>query len=139
VLFVLLTFVAFFIFEFLTQLRVHPIQYGLVGLAIAIFFLLLLALSEHISFGIAYLVAGLACVALIGYYLRHVLGGWVRGAGFAAMLATLYATLYGLLLSEDNAMVLGAGLLFVILAAIMVLTRKFDWYRLAATLPPSSR
>ena len=139
VLFVLLTFVAFFIFEFLTQLRVHPIQYGLVGLAIAIFFLLLLALSEHISFGIAYLVAGFACVALIGYYLRHVLGGWVRGAGFAAMLATLYATLYGLLLSEDNAMVLGAGLLFVILAAIMVLTRKFDWYRLAATLPASSR
>jgi inner membrane protein len=55
------------------------------------------------------------------------------------MLATLYATLYGLLLSEDNAMVLGAGLLFVILAAIMVLTRKFDWYRLAATLPASSR
>jgi inner membrane protein len=139
VLFVLLTFVAFFIFEFLTQLRVHPIQYGLVGLAIAIFFLLLLALSEHISFGIAYLVAGFACVALTGYYLRHVLGGWVRGAGFAAMLATLYATLYGLLLSEDNAMVLGAGLLFVILAAIMVLTRKFDWYRLAATLPASSK
>ena len=57
----------------------------------------------------------------------------------AAMLGTLYATLYGLLISEDNAMVLGAGLLFVILAAIMLLTRKFDWYRLAATMPASSR
>lgn len=132
VLFVLLTFVAFFMFEFLKQLRIHPIQYGLVGLAIAIFFLLLLALSEHIAFGTAYVVAAVACVTLIGYYLRHVLGGWARGAGFAGLLGTLYAALYGLLISEDNAMVLGAGLLFVILAAIMVLTRNVDWYRAAA-------
>lgn len=132
VLFVLLTFVAFFMFEFLKQLRIHPIQYGLVGLAIAIFFLLLLALSERIAFGTAYLVAAVACVALIGYYLRHVLGGWAHGAGFAGLLGTLYAALYGLLISEDNAMVLGAGLLFVILAAIMVLTRKVDWYQAAS-------
>jgi inner membrane protein len=137
VLFVLLTFVAFFMFEFLKQLRIHPIQYGLVGLAIAIFFLLLLALSERIPFGMAYAVAAIACIALIGYYLGHVLGGWARGAGFAGMLGTLYAALYGLLISEDNAMVLGAGLLFLILAAIMVLTRKVDWYRAAATLPPA--
>ncbi len=132
VLFVLLTFVAFFMFEFLKQLRIHPIQYGLVGLAIAIFFLLLLALSERIAFGAAYLAAAVACVTLIGYYLRHVLGGWARGAGFAGLLGTLYAALYGLLVSEDNAMVLGAGLLFVILAAIMVLTRKVDWYQAAS-------
>ena len=132
VLFVLLTFVAFFMFEFLKQLRIHPIQYGLVGLAIAIFFLLLLALSERIAFGAAYLAAAVACVTLIGYYLRHVLGGWARGAGFAGLLGTLYAALYGLLISEDNAMVLGAGLLFVILAAIMVLTRKVDWYQAAS-------
>jgi inner membrane protein len=132
VLFVLLTFVAFFMFEFLKQLRIHPIQYVLVGLAIAIFFLLLLALSERIAFGAAYLVAAVACVTLIGYYLRHVLGGWARGAGFAGLLGTLYAALYGLLISEDNAMVLGAGLLFVILAAIMVLTRKVDWYQAAS-------
>ena len=71
----------------------------------------------------------MACVALIGHYLAHVLGGWKRGVGFSAMLATLYAALYGLLISEDNAMVLGAGLLFVVLATIMVLTRKVDWYR----------
>ena len=129
VLFVLLTFAAFFVFELLRRLRIHPVQYGLVGLAISIFFLLLLALSERIAFGIAYLVAAVACVGLIGYYLGHVLGGWLRGAGFAAMLATLYAALYGLLISEDNAMVLGAGLLFLVLAAIMVLTRRIDWYQ----------
>lgn len=129
VLFVLVTFAAFSMFEFLKQLRIHPVQYGLVGLAVAIFFLLLLALSERIAFGVAYLVAAIACVGLIGYYLGHVLGGWVRGGGFAGLLGTLYAALYGLLISEDNAMLLGAGLLFLILAGIMVWTRKVDWYR----------
>lgn len=133
VLFVLLTFVAFFMFEFLKQLRIHPIQYGLVGLAIALFFLLLLALSERIPFGIAYVLASFACVALIGYYLGHVLGGRARGIAFAGMLGALYAALYALLVSEDNAMLLGAGLLFLILSAIMVLTRKVDWYRATAT------
>lgn len=130
ILFVLLTFVGFFMFELIKQLRIHPIQYGLVGLALAIFFLLLVALSERIAFGLAYLVASSACIGLLGYYVSHVLRSWLRGLGFATMIATLYAVLYGLLISEDNAMVLGAGLLFLILAAIMVITRKVDWYGL---------
>ncbi len=130
-LFVALTFVGFFMFELLKQLRIHPVQYGLVGLALAIFFLLLVSLSEHVEFGWAYLVASVACIGLLGFYLSAVLRSALRGLGFAAMLATLYAALYGLLVSEDNALVLGAGLLFVILAAVMVLTRKVDWYRLS--------
>ncbi len=132
ILFVLLTFVGFFMFELIRQLRIHPIQYGLVGLALAIFFLLLVSLSEHLAFGLAYLVASLACIGLLGFYLSHVLRSRARGIGFAAMLATLYAALYGLLVSEDNALVLGAGLLFLILAAIMVVTRRIDWYQLSA-------
>lgn len=132
-LFVVLTFVGFFMFELIKQLRIHPIQYALVGLALAIFFLLLVSLSEHIDFGWAYLAASIACIGLLGFYLSAVLHSVLRGLGFAAMLATLYAALYGLLVSEDNALVLGAGLLFVILSAIMVLTRKVDWYRLSAT------
>jgi inner membrane protein len=131
-LFVALTFVGFFMFELIKQLRIHPIQYGLVGLALAIFFLLLVSLSEHIEFGWAYLAASVACIGLLGFYLSAVLHSVLRGLGFATMLATLYAALYGLLVSEDNALVLGAGLLFVILAAIMVLTRKVDWYRIPA-------
>jgi inner membrane protein len=130
VLFVVLTFVGFFMFELVKQLPIHPIQYGLVGLALVIFFLLLVSLSEHVAFGIAYLAASLACIGLIGFYLSAVLRSAVRGAGFAAMLGLLYAALYGLLISEDNALVLGAGLLFVILAGIMVVTRHVDWYRL---------
>lgn len=137
ILFVLLTFVGFFMFELIKQLRIHPIQYGLVGLALAIFFLLLVALSEHIAFGWAYLAASAACIGLLGYYVSHVLRSWSRGLGFAAMLSTLYAALYGLLISEDNAMVLGAGLLFLILAAIMIVTRKVDWYSVGAAVAPT--
>ena len=134
-LFVLLTFVGFFMFELIKQLPIHPIQYGLVGLALAIFFLLLLSLSEHIAFAWAYLVASIACIGLLGFYLSHVLRSRARGLGFAAMLATLYAALYGLLVSEDNALVLGSGMLFLILAAIMVVTRKVDWYALGGRRP----
>ncbi len=128
ILFIALTFAAFFLFELLKDLRIHPLQYGLVGMAIALFFLLLVSLSEHIAFAHAYLVAAGACVILIGYYLAHVLGAWRRGLAFAAKLALLYAVLYGLLLSEDNALMLGSLLLFCALAAIMVLTRRVDWY-----------
>jgi inner membrane protein len=131
-LFVLLTFLGFFMFELLRQLPVHPIQYGLVGLALAIFFLLLVSLSEHVEFAVAYVISSVACIGLIGVYLGAVLRSAVRGAWFGAMLALLYAALYGLLVSEDNALVLGACLLFVILAAIMLATRKLDWYQLAA-------
>lgn len=130
-LFVLLTFTGFFLFETLRRLPIHPIQYGLVGLALAIFFLLLLSLSERIAFGWAYLAAALACLGLIGFYLAHVLRSAPRGAGFAGALGLLYAALYGLLVSEDNALALGAGLLFALLAAVMVATRKVDWYQVA--------
>ncbi|MEH6422018.1 cell envelope integrity protein CreD [Pseudomonas sp. CGJS7] len=134
-LFVLLTFVGFFMFELIKQLRIHPIQYGLVGLALAIFFLLLVSLSEHMDFGLSYLIASIACIGLLVFYLSAVLGGLARALGFGAMLVTLYGALYGLLISEDNALVLGAGLLFIILATIMVVTRKVDWYQLGGGAP----
>jgi inner membrane protein len=97
VLFVLLTFVGFFMYELLRQLPIHPIQYGLVGLALAIFFLLLVSLSEHIEFAWAYLVSSAACIGLLGFYLSAVLRSTARGTGVAAMLAQRYAALYGLL------------------------------------------
>jgi inner membrane protein len=130
VLFVALTFVGFFMFELIKRLPIHPIQYGLVGLALAIFFLLLVSLSEHIDFWKAYLVASAACIGLLGFYLTAVLRSVARGLGFAAMLTVLYGALYGLLVSEDNALVLGSLLLFAILAAVMTLTRRIDWYAL---------
>ncbi|QNA90221.1 cell envelope integrity protein CreD [Massilia sp. Dwa41.01b] len=129
-LFVALTFAAFFMFEILKTLPIHPVQYLLVGLALALFFLLLIALSEHIAFWQAYLVASAACIVLISYYLSAVLADWRRGVGFACGLTALYGSLYGLLVSENNALVLGSLLLFAILGAIMVATRKVNWYQI---------
>ena len=106
----------------------------LVGLALAVFFLLLIALSEHIAFGLAYAFATTGCVALLAAYLSAALHGWRRGAGFAGMIAALYAALYGLLVSEDNALLLGALLVFCLLAAAMLLTRKVDWYAVRTPL-----
>ena len=136
ILFVLLTFVACFMFELLKRIAIHPIQYGLVGLALAIFFLLLLSLSEHMRFLYAYLLAAGACIGLLGTYLSAVLHSQARGWGFAAGLTLLYGALYGLLVSEDNALVLGSLMLFAILATLMLATRRIDWYAPVATPEP---
>ncbi|MDU3888085.1 MAG: inner membrane CreD family protein, partial [Serratia liquefaciens] len=101
------------------------------GAALVLFYLILLAFSEHFGFATAYLLASLACSGLIAFYLSAVLRGRLRGTLFAASLLMLYGVLYLLLQSEDNALVLGAGLLFAILAGIMLLTRKLDWYQVA--------
>ncbi len=132
ILFVVLTFTGFLLFELVRQLRIHPLQYLMVGLALAIFFLLLVSLSEHIAFWKAYLVSTLACIGLQAVYLAHVLGRWTRGLGFAALLGLLYGALYGLLVSEDNALLMGSLLLFGLLALAMVFTRRVDWYALGS-------
>jgi inner membrane protein len=127
-LFIALTFAGFFLFEVLKSLAVHPIQYALVGVALAFFYLLLLSLSEHIGFALAYLLSAGACVLLIGFYVCHVLRSVVHGLGFSLGLAALYGLLYGLLSAEDYALLMGSLLLFGLLGTVMVLTRKLDWY-----------
>jgi inner membrane protein len=127
-LFIALTFAGFFLFEVLKRLAVHPVQYGLVGLALALFYLLLLSLSEHLPFATAYAIAAVACVSLLGVYLAAVLKSALRGLGFAATLAALYGMLYGLLRAEDYALLMGSLLVFGLLAGVMLLTRKLDWY-----------
>ena len=131
VMFVVLIFTAFFMFEVLKNLRIHPMQYLLVGLAMAMFFLLIISLSEHIPFWVAYVASGAACVALIGVYLAGVLGNRKPAMAFSGSIALLYAVLYGVLQSEDNALLMGTVLMFMALAGVMVLTRKMDWYRLS--------
>ena len=127
-LFIGLTFAGFFIFEILKNLRIHPAQYTLVGLAMALFYLLLISLSEQISFVASYLIASFSCVALLGYYLTHVLKSKAHGLTFAALLTALYGALYIILASEDNALLMGSLLVFGLLALVMIITRKVDWY-----------
>ncbi len=111
-LFIALTFAGFFLFEVLKSLAVHPIQYALVGAALALFYLMLLSLSEHLGFALAYLLSASACVLLIGFYVCHVLRSVRHGLGFALGLAALYGLLYGLLSAEDYALLMGSLLLF---------------------------
>ena len=138
-LFIALTFAGFFLLEVLRRIAVHPVQYGLVGFALAMFFLLLLSLSEHIGFGAAYLVSASACVGLIGYYVMHVLESVGIGAAFGAVLGVLYALLYAILGSEDYALLTGSLLVFGVLALVMVLTRKVDWYAVGRSPAPGPR
>lgn len=138
VLFIALTFVAVGLFEVMKKLRVHPVQYLLVGSALCSFFLLLVSLSEHLPFGASYAVAASACVLLLGYYASHILGGLARGIPLAGGIGVLYGLLYVLLQLEQTALVVGAVALFLVLAAVMVLTREVNWYGLAqgGTTPP---
>ena len=137
-LFVLFTFVAFVLVELVCGVTLHPVQYAFVGLALAVFFLLLVALSEHIDFASAYLAAALACVTLLTYYLRHPLETWLRTSAFAALFSALYGSLYFLLKSEDHALLLGSLLVFAALATAMLLTRRLDWNALSRRLAPQA-
>ncbi|HYW58276.1 MAG TPA: cell envelope integrity protein CreD [Polaromonas sp.] len=127
-LFIGLTFLAVGLFEFMKALRVHPIQYFLVGAAMSMFFLLLVSLSEHMRFDAAYAIAAAACVLLLTYYASYMLKSWARGLPFGLGIGLLYGMLFVLLQMEQTALVLGAVALFVVLAAIMMLTRQIDWY-----------
>lgn len=128
ILFIVLTFACVALTEVLSRRRVHPVQYTLLGLALALFFLLLLSLSEHLGFGQAYAVASVACLSLLSFYARHMLGRWSAGLAFGAGVGLLYAALWVLLRMEQTALVVGSLLLFGVLGVVMVLTRRVDWY-----------
>jgi inner membrane protein len=133
-LFIALTFVAVGLVEVLSGRRVHPVQYLLVGLALSLFFLLLLSLSEHMVFERAYAVAAAACAGLLGFYASSMLGRALAGLLFGLGVALLYGLLYALLQMEQNALVIGSVMLFAALAAVMGLTRRVDWYGLFGRL-----
>ncbi len=133
-LFVGLTFLLVLAFELAGSARVHPVQYGFVGLALAVFFLLLIALAEHIGFQRAYAAAAAGCVGLLTWYAVGMLASARRGLAVGAASALLFAVLHMLLRSEDYALLMGALLVFVVLAALMLTTRRLDWYGLGDRL-----
>ena len=131
-----LTFMAFFVFESLTRRPLHPMQYLLVGLSLVLFYLVLLALSEHIGFTAAWLAASLSGAVMNGIYLQAVLRGWRNSLLFVAALLLLDGVMWFLLHSEDSALLLGTGVLVLALSVLMFLTRRVDWY--ALSLPKGS-
>ena len=130
ILFIGLTFATLFIFEALGGVRLHLVQYGLVGLALSLFYLLLLSLAEHIGFALAFWSGAAACLAIVALYAAKVTASRTRGLVLGGLLAGIYAFLFLTLRSEDWALLMGSLLLLAFVAAIMFATRNLDWYAL---------
>ncbi|MCK4664699.1 MAG: cell envelope integrity protein CreD [Bacteroidales bacterium] len=128
VMFISLTFLIFFFIEVLNKKRIHPIQYILVGLALCVFYTLLLSLSEHIGFKFAYLIAAISTVTLITLYSKSIFKEKNLTILMGGILTVLYFYIYILLQLQDYALLLGSIGLFVVLAIVMYLSRKVDWY-----------
>jgi inner membrane protein len=127
-LFLGLIFLSYFVFEVTAGKRVHPAQYVLVGIAQIIFYLLLLSLAERIGFDAGFLLAGGSTVALLAANAGWVFASRVQGGRALAVFSTLYAAIYLLLRVEDYALLIGAIVSFLAVAAAMYLTRRIDWY-----------
>ncbi|WKN45768.1 cell envelope integrity protein CreD [Tunicatimonas pelagia] len=134
IMFIALTFLIFFFTEIRHYRRIHPIQYILVGLALCLFFALLLAISEHVSFALAYVIASLATIALVGVYVRGVLKDNKLTGLVVLLLLLLYGFIFILLQLQDYALLVGSLALFAILAAVMYLSRQVNWYALSENI-----
>lgn len=129
IMFIVLTFVVFFLVELLSKKRIHPVQYLLVSCALVLFYTLLLAISEHLSFGLSYLISGAATTLLITAYSTTMFRNVKQTAVMGLFLTVLYAYLYIILQQENMALLFGAVGLFVALAIVMYVLRKVNWYK----------
>ena len=126
--FIVFTFAAFFFTEVINRKRVHPIQYLLIGLAVTLFYVLLLSISEHLNFDTAYLISAGAITCLVTGYSQGILRNKYFTLTIFTVLLILYAYLYIVLQLEDYALLMGALGLFAVLSTVMYITRKVDWY-----------
>lgn len=133
-----LVFAAFFLFETLAGLRLHAVHYGLVGAALCLFYLALLALGEVLPPGQAYVGAAVASSLLIICYSVSILHSYARATTIAALLAGEHSVLYVVLRMEDYALLTGTAALFVALALVMFCTRRINWYSLEMNTPAVS-
>lgn len=128
ILIISLTFLVFFFLEVIQKRSVHPLQYILVGIALCIFYTLLLSISEYTGFNTAYFIAATATVLLITWYIKAIFGKMRVAASFMAALTTLYGYVFFLIQLKDYALLFGSIGLFLIVAVIMYYSRRIDWY-----------
>ncbi len=131
ILFISLTFLVFFFVETLNRKRIHPIQYLLVGLALCIFYALLVAISEQLNFNLAFIVSSIAVTVLITLYCHSIFKQQKLTLFIGLLLVMLYGFVFTLLQLQDYALLIGSIGLFGILAVVMYFSRKIDWYALA--------
>jgi len=133
IMFISLTFLAFFLIEVLSRKLLHPVQYLLVGLGLILFYILLLSLAEHFSFPLAYLLASLGLILMISLYSKAILHDRRFMLIIAGVLSLLYGFLYVNLQLQDYALLLGSLGLFIILSLVMYITRNINWYTVLKT------
>jgi inner membrane protein len=119
---ILLTFAAFFLIETANKKSAHPFQYGLIGLALILFYTLLLSISEYIGFNSAYLIASAATIGLIGWFVKSILQ-----SGRATTILLIYSYVFSLLQLQDYSLLLGSIGLFLTLAVVMYFSKKMQW------------
>lgn len=125
--FISLTFLAVFVLEMRSGWRFHWIQYGLVGLALIIYYVMLLALAEHVGYGLAYLVAAGAATVLNAVYVGTSLKSRTAGTVMLIVLGTIFGVLFALMREQDYALLIGSFIAFLALAVTMFVTQKIDW------------
>lgn len=125
---VLLTFAVVFFVEVRRERPIHPVQYLLIGIAVMLFYTLLLSFSEHLSFLASYLIASVMTAGLLGVYLGAIMRDRKVGLVIGGLLAALYAFIYILLQIESYALLVGSVGLFALLAVAMAASRRIDWY-----------
>ncbi len=128
IMFLLFTFGAFFLSEVINRQKIHPIQYILIGMAILIFYTLVLSLSEHINFNLAYIISAVSVTLIISGYAKAIISNPRFAASIMGLLAVLYGYLFIILQLEDYALLMGSIGLLVIIATVMFMTRKINWY-----------
>lgn len=124
---ILLTFAAFFIIETSNKKSVHPFQYGLVGLALILFYTLLLSISEYTGFNVAYMIASLATIGLIGWFVKNILQSARITTILSVVLVLIYSYVFSLLQLQDYSLLLGSVGLFLTLAVVMYFSKKLNW------------
>ena len=122
-----LTFLIFFLIQTLSKITIHPFQYIMIGLALVMFYTLLVSISEHSTFLKAYLIAGISVIALISWYAKSILKTLKFSIFIAVSLMALYTFIYVIIQLENYALLVGSIGLFAILACVMFVSRKIDW------------
>ncbi len=130
ILFIAFTFLVFFFIEVLNKLFIHPIQYILVGMALVVFYTLLLSISEHLNFNLAFLVSALATLLLIAGYVKAILKSKALTYFIVAVLTILYSFIFIIIQLQDFALLIGSIGIFIILGLTMYYSRKIDWFSL---------
>ncbi len=129
VLIILLTFIALFLVEITQKVRIHPFQYILIGAALIIYYTLLLSLSEHIGYNLAYIASSIATVALVSLYATTFLRDNRLAILFMLLLIIFYSFIFIIILQQDFSLLLGSLGLFLIISLLMYFSRKISWYR----------